>query len=680
MPLVTGSNIAMHYGGPDLLKGVSFDIEPGARIGLIGQNGTGKSTLLKIIMGLIEPVKGEVHKQRGLNIAYQAQELSYAPGATAWDEMRKLFTDDIRRQEKLHALEERMAAGHDVLADYERLQQEHETAGGYEVDRRIEQVLTGLGLPRASWVQPIESFSGGERNIIGLARILLQKPDLMLLDEPSNHLDMDGIEWFIQFMRNTTAAVLMVSHNRHMLDATTTEIWELHGRRLTRWSGNYSAFQAQKAEALALQERQYKSQQRLIKRIEFQARRLRDMAKAYDDPGQAKRAKAMLMRIEQMEKVEAPDKSEARFHAQLTGGKRHGHLALQIENLDIEVGTGNPGSEIETTDTDSPTPIPDFRRLLEAASLKITFGQRVALVGPNGSGKTTLFRAILNHADWEHPEIDTQDGPFHLRGILRTGKSAKIGDYSQIHQHALDESLTLIQWFMNVSGLEYQPASEMLHRFLFSRDDLTRTISTLSGGEKSRLQLARLVHEKVNFLMLDEPTNHLDIQACEQLEDMLDEFEGTLLIISHDRYFLDRLVNRVVELKERKLEVFSGTFAEWWTEKHAQAAAGPRRTLQLHSQKTAAERRSEARQQRDEQKARQREQHKLRTELKALEARIEKLESRQKELEDQLAKAFSLEGEVSAEEAQKLNTAFEAIKTQISEAYSRWEQLAAAAE
>ncbi|MEZ5993841.1 MAG: ATP-binding cassette domain-containing protein [Planctomycetota bacterium] len=711
MPLVTASNVTMHYGGPDLLKNVSFDIEPGHKIGLIGQNGTGKSTLLKLIIGQIEATAGEIHRQRNLNVAYQAQELVYDPGATVLDEMQKLFAVDVRRQQKLHALEERMAKGEDVLAEYERLQHEHEGSGGYEVERKIEQVLTGLGLPEASWTQPIETFSGGERNIIGLARILLQEPDLMLLDEPSNHLDMDGIEWFIQFIRNTRAGVLMVSHNRHMLDATTTEIWELHGRKITRWAGNYSDFARQKAEALALQERQYKSQQRLIKRIQFQARRLMDMANAYDDPGQAKRAKAMLSRIDQMDKVEAPDRSESRFHAQLTGGKRHGHMALEIEGLTIDVGTrsvsegsgsdtGNPAcaaerSKAEDVAAESPRPqarlpVPQTRLLLEAANLQITFGQRVALVGPNGSGKTTLFKAILDHADWDNPDINVQEGPFHIAGRLRTGKSAKIGDYSQIHQHALDESLTLIQWFMNVSGLEFQPATLMLHKFLFKRDDIQRPIGTLSGGEKSRLQLARLVHEKVNFLMLDEPTNHLDIQACEQLEEMLEEFEGTLLIISHDRYFLDRLVNKVVELQDRKLQTFDGTFANWWNERHAQAKGARsvserpgRRSgvpLQLHAQKTAAERRSEAKSQREEQKAKQREQHKIKNELKALEARIEKLESKQKELEAQLALAFSHEGETSAEEAQKLNTAFEAIRQQITEAYTKWEELAAAVE
>jgi ATP-binding cassette subfamily F protein 3 len=316
---------------------------------------------------------------------------------------------------------------------------------------------------------------------------------------------------------------------------------------------------------------------------------------------------------------------------------------------------------------------------LSNAALTIEFGQRVALVGPNGSGKTTLFRAILNHANWEAPDIDVHEGPFHIAGRIRTGKSAIIGDYSQIHGHSLDESATLLQWFLDVTNLRHEEAAKLLHRFLFSRDDLERTIGTLSGGEKSRLQLARLVHEGANFLMLDEPTNHLDIQACEQLEEMLDEFEGTLLIISHDRYFLDKLVNRVIELKDCGLQPFTGTFAEWWQEKHQQAQQS-RGTLQLHSQKSAAARRSESAQAREELKAHQREQHRMKNQLKQLEARIEKLETKQAELELSLAEAFSADGKVNAAEAQKLHTAFEAVKTEIAKLYGEWEALAAAVE
>jgi ATP-binding cassette subfamily F protein 3 len=322
---------------------------------------------------------------------------------------------------------------------------------------------------------------------------------------------------------------------------------------------------------------------------------------------------------------------------------------------------------------------------LDAAGLTIEYGQRVALVGPNGSGKTTLFKAILNHADWEHPDIDVTEGPFHIAGRLRTGASAKIGDYSQIHQHALDEHATLIDWFMRVSDLRYQPATEMLHRFLFHRDDLAREIGTLSGGEKSRLQLARLVHEQVNFLMLDEPTNHLDIQACEQLEEMLDEFEGTLLVISHDRYFLDKLVNRVVELKDQQLIPFKGTFADWWQEKHAEVSGtenrSPKRQRGLGSEGPSMKSQSDAaantKQQREDQKAKQREQHRLRTQLKQLEARIEKLEARQKELETKLAEAFAQGG---AEEARELADSFDQVRAEIAGLYKQWEELAPAVE
>jgi len=689
MALVTLEGISVHFGGPTLLKDVTLDIDPGHKIGLIGQNGTGKSTLLKMIVSEAEPTDGRIIRQRGLNVAYQAQELRYTPGATAFDEMRRVFTEDLERQQHLHEIEESLATASaderpKLLAHYEKLQAEHDARSGYDVDRRIETVLTGLGLPRPAWTQPISSFSGGERNIIGLARIVLQEPELMLLDEPSNHLDMEGIEWFISFLRQSKAAVVMVSHNRHLLDATVGEIWELHGRKITRWTGAYSDFQRQKEEAIALQERQFKTQQRLIKRIEFQARRLLDMAKAYDDPGQAKRAKSMLARIEQMDKVEAPDKSENRFHANLSGASRHGHIALEVADLTIDVGHGasgiGHGEQPEVAgNSNALSPMPNARRLLANANLEIHFGHRVALVGPNGSGKTTLFNAILRHADWDNPDIDVHDGPFHIKGRLRVGKSAKVGDYSQIHDQKLPHNETLITWLMNVTGLRFEPASAMLHRFLFKRDDLERPIGTLSGGEKSRLQLARLVHEKVSFLMLDEPTNHLDIQACEQLEEMLEDYEGTLLVISHDRYFLDKLVNRVVELKDQQLQVYEGSFAQWWQQRHQQAQEGRKGALQLHSQAKAHEQSAGAAA-REAQKAHQREQHKLRTQLKAIEGKIERLEAKQKELEQKLAEAFSAKGTQSAHEAAHINAAFEATRQEIATLTAEWETLAEAVE
>ncbi len=650
MALISLNRVGKHYGGPLLFSDITLDVERGLKAGILGQNGTGKSTLLRIMAGELEPADGQVFRKREAVISYQAQELRYEPGATVMDEMRRVFAVDYARAARLAALEDALAQDLTdeerarALADYERLRHEHETRDGDDLDRRIEAVLSGLGLPQSAWEQPIESFSGGERNIVGLARILLIKPDVMLLDEPSNHLDMDGIEWFIDFVRKTEAAVVMVSHNRHLLDAFAHEIWELRRARLTRWAGNYTDFARQKEEALALQERRYHSQQRLIRRLEFQARRLKDMARAYDDPGQAKRAKAMEMRIEQMEKVERPDRGEDRFRAGFGGGRHRGHIALTVK--DFSFACGGPGEE---------------RVIFDKACLEVEHGERLCLVGPNGSGKTTLFNAILREANWENP-------------VLRLGKGVKLGSYSQLHD-VLDHDATLIDWACAATGLLFQPAGELLHRFLFTRDDLQRAVKTLSGGEKSRLQLARLVHAKVNFLMLDEPTNHLDIQACEQLEEMLDEFEGTLLVISHDRYFLDKLVNRVVEVRDRKLETFEGGFGAWYAMRYSDREQRRKTALQLHSQKEAASARGAAALEREEKKVRQRELHRLRTQLRALEEKIARLEARQAELSAQMESAFA--GAGGAAQGIELSRDFEALGAEIQSLYAQWEILAA---
>src|SRR5262245_2507688 len=485
MPLLSLSHVTMHHGGPVLLDDVSVDVEPGRKIGVIGNNGVGKSTLLNLLAGIAEPVAGQVVRARGVRVAHQAQELSCPPGSTVFAEMKRVFAATHERDARMRDLEERISDAPEgderrrLLAEYETLSHAHAAEGGYDVDRRIESVLSSLGLPEEAWHRPLEVFSGGERNVIGLARVLLSEPDVMLLDEPSNHLDMEGVEWFVELVRKTPSAVVMVSHNRHVLDAVAEEIWEVRGGTVTVWTGNYGDYQRQKAEAQALQERQWKVQQRLIRRIEFQARRLADMARAYDDPGQAKRAKAMLHRIERMDKVERPQSEERAFAATLSGGTRSGRIAMTVKDFSFAFGE---------------------RPLFERAHLEIEFGERVCLVGPNGSGKSTLLREVLEHGSWENE-------------TLRLGKSVVVGEYRQLHEDALDRETTLLDWTQERTGLLKSEASALLHRFLFTREDLDRTIGTLSGGEKSRLQLARLAQKKVNLLLLDEPTNHLDLQA-----------------------------------------------------------------------------------------------------------------------------------------------------------------------
>ena len=640
MPLVTASRISMHFGGPHLLEDVSLKVEPGARIGLIGRNGSGKSTLLKLLGGRLDPTDGQVTIARDVTIATQDQELVFEPGATVFATMRGVFRDEARREARLRELEAELARGDApdrVLREYTRLQEEQAQRNVYDVDRRIESILTSLGLDESTWEKAIATFSGGERNIIGLARVLLMDPDLMLLDEPSNHLDMEGVEWFIEFLRRSRAAFVMVSHNRHLLDATTDEIWDLERRRIVSWTGNYSDFQRQKAEAIARQERQFKVQQRLIERIEFQARRLMDMANAYDDPGQAKRAKAMLKRIDRMDKVEKPLAERSSFKATLKGAQRHGRIALSVNDFSHAFGE---------------------RVLFENANLEIEYGDRVCLVGPNGSGKTTLFRAILERGSWENPE-------------LRLGKSVKVGEYRQLHD-VLDPDVSLIDWVVSETHLLQKDAADLLHRFLFTREDLDRTIRTLSGGEKSRLQLARLVHEKVNFLFLDEPTNHIDIPSCEVLEEMLQEFDGTLFVISHDRYFLDKLVDRVVEVEDHQLVYHRATFAEWWQERFASRDRVRRTALLDRSESTANK--EEARQAYEERMRAKRERERSEGHLLKVERAIEEGEARQQELEGLLERAWAPGGDPSKAEAWSRELA--RLQESLESLYAEWEGLA----
>ena len=379
----------------------------------------------------------------------------------------------------------------------------------------------------------------------------------------------------------------------------------------------------------------------MIARIEFQARRMKDMANAYDDPAQAKRAKAMLKRIERMDKIERPDDHDRRFGVSMTSGARHGRIALHIQDFHFAY---------------------EDRVLFQGANLEIEYGDRICLVGPNGSGKSTLFREILEHGGWENP-------------TLRIGKSVRVGDYRQLRED-LDPKETLEDWALRTTRQPPKQALPLLHRFLFTREDLPRPIGTLSGGEKSRLQLARLVHEQVNFLMLDEPTNHLDIQACEQLEEMLQDFEGTLFVISHDRYFLDKLVDRVVEVQDGQLVDHPMRFAAWWRMKEAAGEIG--RHTALRDRRTEADGKEGARTAFVDRRERQREINRLKNRYRDLELRIASLEARLRDLEQRLEAAYGPGHDPGAAEAllRDLHTGREELQ----QAYAEWENVASALE
>jgi len=649
MALLALDRVSMHYGGPVLLDGVTLEVHPGARIGIVGPNGSGKSTLLNLLASALEPVQGLVTRARGARIAMQEQEPKGArPGIPVREEMRGVFGDATARERRLGVLAERIAVSvepHEragLLEDYARLQREHEHGGGYDVERRIETVLSHLGVPAAAWDRPFESFSGGERSVLGLARVLLAEPDVLLLDEPSNHLDMEGVEWFIEFLAEHPGAVVMVSHNRHLLDASVDSIWEVGGGRVTVWTGSYADYVRQKEQARALQERQFEVQQRLIRRIEFQARRLNDMANAYDDPGQARRARSMLKRLERLDKVERPDAGQRRFHANLQGGGTAGRIALSVKDLTLTRGD---------------------RTLFEHASVELEQGERVALVGPNGSGKTSLLRAVLEQGSWDNP-------------TLRLGKSVVLGEYRQFHD-AFDPALPVQEWLWRETKMDDRDTAAVLHRFLFTREDLARPIGTLSGGEKSRLQLARLVTSKISFLILDEPTNHLDIPSCEQLEEMLEEFDGTLLVVSHDRYFLDRLVTRVIEVENRGLVSHPMGFTEWWRAKR-DAGRRRRRALAEHGPLGGATLPGGGSATIAATKEREREQRKRRSRLQAVEKDITQLEARQSEALRALEAAAT--ASYDRERMQRLETDYADARARLAALYAEWEALAAALE
>ena len=606
MTLLAGQGLEMHFGGPVLFEGVDVDIPANAKIGLVGRNGSGKSTLLRLLSGALDPTEGRVTRAGPIRVGYLAQEMELDPETTVFGALREVFEDADALDTRLRALEQTISETADpeqrrrLLNHHEALQARQLEQGVFDVDRRVGTTLNELGIREGLWERNVGSLSGGERNILGLARVIVAEPDVALLDEPTNHLDLDGVEWFVSWLRRTRSAVLMVSHDRHVLEAAVREIWDLERGKVVRYTGNYSSFRQQRDEARALQARQYKAQQRRIERIEFQARRLMDMANAYDDPAQARRAKAMRKRIERMDKIEAPVGDASSFKATFENVPRHGRIALTLTDVGLVRGT---------------------RTLLDGADLEIEYGERVALVGANGSGKTSLFRLILDEGSWENPAV-------------RLGKSVRVGEYRQLHDE-LDPQITLLDWGQEATGLDIPHASALLHRFRFSRDDLERTLGTLSGGEKSRLQIAKLVHDRVNFLFLDEPTNHLDLEACEQLEAMLQAYEGTLFVISHDRYFLEKLVTRVVEIRDLRLEDHACGFADWWA-----ARAGTERSTALEVRGAKTIDKQAARDAYEARRASRRQHERLVARCSALEQEIEALEAHIPDLEQRLEAAY----------------------------------------
>ncbi|MCF7809431.1 ABC-F family ATP-binding cassette domain-containing protein [bacterium] len=537
MSILNLNNLSHAFGGQQVFTGITAQINRGDHIGLVGPNGVGKTTLLRLIIRQLEPSSGNITCQSSNQIGYLPQNPEYHPDQDVFGEVYaglgelKTVEDDMRNIEA--QIKKAEAEGKDnpekLFTRYADLMDRRELLGGSNAKARVTTMLTGLGIPERIWNNTMDSLSGGEKNMVGLARILIGDHDLLLLDEPGNHLDFSGLEWLENFLKSSDKAFIIVSHNRYTLDRVCTKIWELEKGVFESYTGNYSDYRREKLTRQLAQEAAFKRAQNEIRRLEFNIQRLKAWSSVYDNPKLAKTAKVFEKRVEGLKEIEKPGKGKnLRFRLQAEPPK--GKIALEAKGYRKQF---------------EPDPA-----LLENVNFLITQGERVAFVGDNGTGKSSMIKDVIEKGRWENP-------------VLRVGKSVTTGYYSQLGEN-IDRSITVVEEAMRHTGLLRGSAADLLHRFLFTRDDLEKYVSVLSGGELSRLQLAILVQSGAGMLLLDEPTNHLDINSREAVEDALEEYPGTLVIISHDRYFLDKLADRILHFTPPDVTAYDGNFSDFW--------------------------------------------------------------------------------------------------------------------
>ncbi|HEX3560531.1 MAG TPA: ABC-F family ATP-binding cassette domain-containing protein [Pyrinomonadaceae bacterium] len=525
------------YAAQEVLRGASLQVNPGEHVGLVGRNGAGKTTLFRLVTGEESADRGDVVRARGLRLGLLEQHVDFEPGTTVHEAALAAFGELQAIEHEMHQLEHRMAEAPDdldaVLARYSDLQHEFERQGGFEYAAKAEAILQGLGFERNTWVSPTEILSGGQKNRLGLARLLLAEPDVLLLDEPTNHLDVSAVEWLEEFLASYKSAYVIISHDRYFLDRACTRIVEVENGRAVSYTGNYSAFLVEREERREAQMRAYENQRQLIaKTEEFIRRNL-----AGQKTKQAKSRRKMLEKLERVDAVR-PDQSSGNF--QLQKVERAGTYVLTVE----EAAIGYPGNLLAS----------DITFILRR-------GEALGIIGPNGSGKTTFLKTVLGKLP-------------QLAGEVRWGANVTVGYYAQ-QLDDLDDRNEVIMELRRVAASTVT-AGELrgfLARFLFTGDDVYKHVADLSGGEKGRLALAKLIYSRVNVLVLDEPTNHLDIPSRESLEEALDAYDGTIITISHDRYFLDRVATQILALDGAgRAEHYDGDYTEyhdWKAERRA---------------------------------------------------------------------------------------------------------------
>ncbi|MFQ5576151.1 MAG: ABC-F family ATP-binding cassette domain-containing protein [Anaerolineae bacterium] len=549
MALLSGRNLTMRYGPFDIFQNLNLSVHHGERVAVVGPNGQGKTTLLRILAGEETPVEGEVIRAKGLHIGYLRQEAALVSRrGTLWQLADGAFDDLKAQARQLAAMEEALAGDSSLLEKYGHVQQAFELAGGYTYKLTIEQVLTGLGFTPDTYHQPLRQFSGGQQTRAQLARLLLERPTLLLLDEPTNHLDLAAIEWLENYLAGWNGAVVVVSHDRYFLNKVVNRVLELSFNALELYRGNYAHYVQQRAERRARQEKEYAAQQAVIAKEEEFIRRNLAGQRTNEAKGRRKRLNR-LKRDGLIERQRAPKTLALSLQADL----RSGDLVLATHSLAV----GYPDGDI----------------LLTLPDLEIRRGECVALLGPNGSGKTTFLRTILT-------EIPPK------QGAVRLGAAVEIGYFAQIHAELAPQNTALDELLLVKHNMGVGEARNHLARFLFSGDDVFKKVGDLSGGERSRLALAKFALSGANFFILDEPTNHLDIPAQEVLESVLAGFNGTVLLVSHDRYFVDALATRLWVIEGNSITPVAGNYTTYMALKEAPSAALPKSPQKEAAQKT----------------------------------------------------------------------------------------------
>ncbi|BAM61272.1 ABC-F family ATP-binding cassette domain-containing protein [Streptococcus dysgalactiae] len=588
MIILQGNKLERSFSGDVLFQNISLQVDERDRIALVGPNGAGKSTLLKLLVGEETPTSGEVNTKKDLTLSYLAQNSRFESDKTIYEEMLKVF-EALRQDEKrLRQMEMDMAtvSGQDLtrlMMDYDLLAERFRQQGGFTYEAEIKAILNGFKFDESMWQMTIAELSGGQNTRLALAKMLLEKPELLVLDEPTNHLDIETIAWLENYLANYQGALIIVSHDRYFLDKVATVTLDLTPSGLDRYSGNYSRFMALKAEKLVAEEKQFDKQQKEIAKLEDFVQK--NIVRA----STTKRAQARRKQLEKIERLDKPTSGRKSAHMTFHAEKPSGNVVLRVEEAAIGYGD---------------------QALSEPINVDINKLDAIAVVGPNGIGKSTLIKSIIGQLPL-------------LKGQLKYGANVETGYYDQTQSHLTPSNTVLEELWQDFSTTSEVDIRNRLGAFLFSGDDVKKSVSMLSGGEKARLLLAKLSMENNNFLVLDEPTNHLDIDSKEVLENALIDFDGTLLFVSHDRYFINRLATKVLEITEKGSTLYLGDY-DYYLEKKAELEELARLAAGEDVEETVEASATDY----QLQKANQKERRRLARRYEEIEARLETIEER----------------------------------------------------